>query len=255
MGPDWTLSDSLLLLTVGHSDVQMEHEINSQDRDWPDYWLGCIPEGLGSSLSPPNNRKPMVGWGKKDAHQLPWASGCHSGCQIICLTQNQKFNSAKDQQHHGSGIHKSPGRYNFIRFIQVDEESMDVVPGEEYPHHSSSPPRVTECNCQCKVPKIDGQDWLETVSDHLSQDWSTLEPTGSGPICFLVINPVPTIFQLAPRSICRSNRCIPPDLYTHEGVCHSNLESNGQDFISDSDTAGRFSIDSSSLEIQPWYPT
>ena len=51
----------------------------------------------------------MVGRGKKDAHQLPGASGCHSSSQIICQTQNQNFNSAEDRQHHGNGIHKSSG--------------------------------------------------------------------------------------------------------------------------------------------------
>ena len=155
---------------VGHPDVQMEQEIDSQDRDRLDYRLRHIPEGLGSSLSPPINRRPMVRIGKNDTHQLPGASGCHSSCQIICQTQIQNFNSAENRQHHSSGIHKSPGGYNLKRFSHVDKESMDVVPGEEYPHHSLIPPRVAEHNCRCRVPNIDGQDGLETKSAHLSQD-------------------------------------------------------------------------------------
>ena len=89
---------------VGHPDVQMEQEIDSQGRDRLDYRLRGIPKGLRSSLSPPINRRSMVGRGKKDAHQLPGASGCHSSCQIICQTQIQNFNSAENRQHHGSGI-------------------------------------------------------------------------------------------------------------------------------------------------------
>ena len=81
---------------VGHPDVQMEREIDSQDRDRLDYRLRRIPERLGSPLSPPINRRPMVGRGKKDAHQLPGASGCHSSSQLICKTQIQNFNSAED---------------------------------------------------------------------------------------------------------------------------------------------------------------
>ena len=216
---------------MGHSDVQMKREIDSQDRDRLDYRLGPIPEGLGSLLSPPINRRAMVGRGKKDVHQLPGASGCHSSSQIICQTQNQNFNSAEDQQHHSSGIHKSPGGYNLTRFIQVDKESMDVVPGEEYPHHSSTPPRVAEHICRCRAQSVHGQDRLETESDNLSQDPSTLGPTGSGPICFLAIHPVLTLLQLAARSICRSSRCIPPDVDTHEGVCQPTLESCGQDIF------------------------
>ena len=144
---------------------------------------------------------------------------------------------------------KSPGGYNLKRFSQVDKESMDVVPGEEYPHHSSIPPRVTEHNSRCRIPNVDGQDGLETESSHLSQDRSTLGPTGSGPICFSDIYPVPTLLQLAARSICRSNRCIPPDVDSHEGVCQPTLESCGQDIISDSDTTGGCCTHSSSLEI------
>ena len=148
---------------------------------------------LGSLLLPPSNRRLMVGRGKKDAHQLRGVTICHSGSQIICQTQNKNFYSAKDRQHHSSGIHKSFGKYNLTRFSQVDKESVDVMPGEEYPHHSTTPPRVTEHNCRCRVPKIDGQDRLETESDHLPQDQSTLGPTGSGPFCFSAINPVPTL--------------------------------------------------------------
>ena len=234
---------------VGHPDVQMEREIDSQDRDRLGYRLRRIPEQLGSPLSPPINRRPMVGRGKKDAHQLPGTSGCHSSSQIICKTQIQNFNSAEDRQHHGSSIHKSPGGYSLTGFSRVDKESMDVVPGEEHPHHSSTPPRVAEHNCRCRVPNVEGQVRLETESGHLSQDRSTLGPTGSGPICFSAIYPVPTLLQLAARSICRSNRCIPPDVDTLEGVCHPTLESCGQDIISDSDTTGGCCTHSSSLEI------
>ena len=126
---------------------------------------------------------------------------------------------------------------------------MDVVPGEEYSHRSSIPPRVAEHNSRCRVPNVDGQDGLETESGHLSQDRSTLGSTGSGPICFSAIYPVPTLLQLAARSICRSNRCISPYVDSHEGVCQPTLESCGQDIISDSDTTGGCCTHSSSLEI------
>ena len=93
------------------------------------------------------------------------------------------------------------------------------------------------------------QTLVETESGHLSQDRSTLGSTGSGPICFSAIYPVPTLLQLAARSICRSNRCIPPDVDSHEKVCQPTLESCGQDIISDSDTTGGCCTHSSSLEI------
>ena len=57
---------------------------------------------------------------------------------------------------------------------------------------------------------------------------------------------MPTLLQLVARSIRRSNRCIPPDVNTHEGVCQPTLESCGQ---ADSDTTGGCCTHSSSLEI------
>ena len=239
---------------MGQSDVQMEWEVNTQDGNRHDYRLRCILEGLGSSLSPPNNRRSLVGRGDTDAYQLPRVAGCHSGSPVICQRQNQNFHSAEDRQYHSSGLHKSSGRYNLERSREADKEPVDVVPGEEYPHHSTTPPRVSEHNCRCRVPNIDRQDGLEAESDHLPQDRSSLGPTGSGPLCLSAVNPVPTLLQLAARSICRSNRCIPPDMDTHEGVCQSTLEPSGQDSISDPVTTGKCGADSSSMEITTMVP-
>ena len=35
------------------------------------------------------------------------------------------------------------GRYNLLGSCRPDKESLDVVPGKEYPHHSATPPIVT----------------------------------------------------------------------------------------------------------------
>ena len=134
------------------------------------------------------------------------------------------------------------------------KEPVDVLPGKKYPYHSTANPWVTEHNCRCRVPNINGQDRLEAESDHLPQDRSTLGPTGSGPLCFLAVNPVPMLLQLVARFICISNRCIPPDMNTHEGVCQSTLEPSGQDSISDSDRTGKCCAGSSSIKVTTMVP-
>ena len=125
---------------VGHSNVQVEREINPEDRDRSNYRLGCILEGMGSPLLPPDHRGGMVSRGSKDAHRLLGAASCHSGSQIICQRQNQNFYPPKNQQYYSGGIHKSSGRYNLPRASEADKELVDVVPGKEYPHHSTTPP-------------------------------------------------------------------------------------------------------------------
>ena len=129
---------------MGHSNVQVEWEINPQIGDQPDHQIKHIPDGLGSSLSLPNNRRPMVGRGSKDAHQLPGVIGCHPGSQVICQKLIPVFHPTEDQQHHSGGIHESPGRYNLLGSNQVDKEPVDVVSGKKYPHHNTTSPRVTE---------------------------------------------------------------------------------------------------------------
>ena len=129
---------------MGYSDVQVEWKINSQDRDQLNYQLRHILERLESSLPSPDHRGAMVSRESKDAHQLPKAASCYSGSQIICHRQNENFHPPEDRQYYSGGIHKSSGRYNLLR---PDKELVDVVPRKEYPHHSTTPPRVTEHDC------------------------------------------------------------------------------------------------------------
>ena len=68
----------------------------------------------------------------------------------------------------------------------------------------------------------------------ISQPWG---PTESKPFCYPPINLVPTLLQLVARSICRSNRCISPDMDAHEGVCQHTMEPGWEESIPSVDTA------------------
>lgn len=239
---------------VGHSNVQMEWEINPQDGNRHDNRFGCISDRLGSSLPTPNDRRPMVGRGSRDAYQLPRVAGCHSGSPIICQGEIQDIHPIEDRQYHSGGIHKPPGGHSLQGSSQIDKRPMDVVPGTEYPHHSTTPPRVIEHSCRYRVPDTDRQNRLETESNYLSQDQSPMGPTGSGPLCIPAVISVPTLLQLAARSVCRGDRRIPSDMDIHEGVCQSTLEPGGQDSISSSDTASQHCTDSPSVEVTTMVP-
>ena len=197
----------------------------------------------------------MVTRGSEDAHQLLAAASCHSGSQIICQRQNQNFYLPKNRQYYSGGIHKSSGRYNLPRASEADKELVDVVPGKEYPHHGTTPPRVTEHDCRCGVSNYDRQDRLEAEPNYLSQDQSTMGPTGSGPLCFPPVNPVPTLLQLAARSICRSNRCVSPDMDTHEGICQPTMEPSGRTLSQVQTQQANIVLVVPVWKSQSWYPT
>ncbi len=68
---------------------------------------------------------------------------------------------------------------------------------------------------------------LETRLTSLSTNPSTLGPNGGGFVCLQTDNTVPSLFQLAARSICSSNRCLPPSLDGAQGICKSAMEFGG----------------------------
>ena len=59
---------------------------------------------------------------------------------------------------------------------------------------------------------------------------------------------MPTLLQLAARSLCRSHRCLPSELDSSQGLCQSSLELDRQNHISSSISAGKDCPGSSSLE-------
>ena len=89
-------------------------------------------------------------------------------------------------------------------------------------------PRDPERGGRRRVQGDDRPVRLETEPGHCQED-----PTGRGshpnrPICFQVDNPVPTLFQLAARSLCRGHRCFPTGLVIGKGLCQPTVESSGK---------------------------
>ena len=103
---------------------------------------------------------------------------------------------------------------------------MDVVPGEENPHPSSTPPSSTQPRCQCEVSDDGGLHRLKAGSSPIpiQQDQSAIWATKGRPIFLQTHLPVPALFQLVARSLCI---CIPTGLVIIEGVCQPSMESGG----------------------------
>ena len=181
----------------------------------------CIPGGMGCLLPETENRGTMVPRGMLDAHQLPRITRGNSGNQDLCKVQDCIIHPTENRQHHSGCLHQQPGRNSLQRIGDAHKESMDVVPGEEYPYYSSAPARGTEHYSRYSVQENTGQDRLEVESCDIPGNQQSLWAPRYGPVCIQTVHPVPTLLQLAARSLCAGNRCISPGLVSHEVLCKS----------------------------------
>ena len=81
-----------------------------------------------------------------------------------------------------------------------------MVPGEEHTHHCPVSPWGSEYHSRCGVSDNSGSVRLEIESELIPEDRSPLWSHRTGPICLQTDNSVPSLFQLATRSLCNSDR-------------------------------------------------
>ena len=134
---------------------------------------------------------------------------------------------AENRQHHSSSLHKQPGRNSLQRIGNPHKGSVDVVPGKEYPHCGSAPAGCTEYNSRQGVQTNAGQDKLEVEPCDIPRNQHSLWTPRHGPVRIQTVHPVPTLLQLAARSLCTGNRCLSPRVDNHEMLCESSMESGG----------------------------
>ena len=96
---------------------------------------------------------------------------------------------------------------------------------------------------------------LEPRPLNLPKNQQTLWGTGSGHICFQTHQSVPLLLQLAARSICRGNRCIPPKLDDNQRLCQPPMESDSQGAIENTNTGSKCNPGSSCLEDTAMVPS
>ena len=92
---------------------------------------------------------------------------------------------------------------------------------------------------------------LESGADDLPEDQPDIWPSGSGPVRIQANLPVPSLLQLAARSLCRSNRHPPSGLGIAEGFCQPTMESNLQGTSKDSNPESQHRAGHTSVKNTP----
>ena len=133
--------------------------------------------------------------------------------------------------------------------------SVDVVPRKEYPHYSSTPAKGNEYNSRHRILSNARQDRLEAEPLDIPEDQQSLRSTRSGLVCFQTICPVPTLLQLAARSICTSNRCLHSELGKHEVLCKSPWNLVGRVLTKVQAQQTQLVLVAPVCKTQPWFPT
>ena len=98
-----------------------------------------------------------------------------------------------------------------------------MVPGEEHTHHCPVSPWGSEYHSRCGVSDNSGSVQLEIESELIP---SPLWSHRSGHICLLTDSSVPSLLQLATRSLCNSDRRLSAGLVTGDKLCKSPLGSD-----------------------------
>ena len=134
--------------------------------------------------------------------------------------QIETFDTAEDKQHHCSIIYKQSRRHSLAGAHSSCQGFVDVVPREEPTHLSPKSPRDTEYYSQCTIPSSERSLRLDAELNNLQKNRQPTWSTDSRPVCIQSHNPVPSLLQLAARSLCSSHWCIPPGLVEENGFCN-----------------------------------
>ena len=234
---------------VGYRDVSLEWQDYPSETHRSDNRIGCLNHGLGSNLSGDRHGRTLVTAGKGVAYQLSRTPSGNYGIENLCEGQEITVCATEAGQHVSSSLYKQPWRYDLETARFPVSRPLDVVPGEENTHPSPTPAGGDELYSRQGVQGHEGSVRLEVDPPDLQGNTETVRTTGSGPVCIPADQPVPTLLQLAARSIRRGNRCLPTGLVEGEGVCQPPLELDYSSPEPSSNTGGGSSHSDSPLEI------
>ena len=213
---------------VGHRDGQMERKDCPVDGARHGDRIRRIEPGMGSVLPGHEHRWSMVGGGIPLAHKLPGTTSGYASAQNVRKEQERSVDPAENRQLNGSSLHQQP-RWDGIQEPGIsDPEIVDVVPRKKHSYPGSAPARSTELCSRQRIEMHEGQVGLEVRQPILYKDQQSVWPTGSGPICVKTNQSVPSLLQLAARSVRRSSRRISPGLVDNTGFCQSSMEPGTQ---------------------------
>ena len=240
---------------VGQPHGEMEREIHPQEGDRYGNRLRCIPHRVGCSMPEPTDRRSMVSNRMSDAYKLPRTAGSYICNTHIPEKQKQGVSPPESGQHYNCGIHQQSGRHSLQGLGGLGQESMDVVPGTEHPHHSATPARCAKRDCRCGVTDNEGSIRLATEPCPVQQDCQALGSNSNGPICISTDHSVPTLFQLAARSLRSGNKCLPAGLVSYTGLCQPTLEYDREGSVTGQNPTGMHCASGTSLEDTAMVPS
>ena len=188
---------------VGQQHVQVEWQSTYSEGHRSGDRLRCIPGGMGGFCY------------SKQRTGEPWSQQAHSmhiNClELLAATLAVKtFAKAKTAMSILLRIDNTTAVANINNLCRRDslqgisdphKRSMDVVPGKEYSHCSSAPTRCIEYSSRYSVQANAGQDRLKVELCNIPENQQPFWAPGHGPVCVQTVHPVPTLLQLATRSL------------------------------------------------------
>ena len=189
------------------------------------------------------------------AQKLTEVAGCHTGSQDVPEEQNQDVCTPQVGQHHSGGIHQQPGRDSLQGIGKLGKEPVDVVLRTKHPHHCPTPARHSEQDSRCRVTDNEGLVRLATESSPVQQDCLPVWSHRSGHVCLTPDHSVPSLFQLAARSLYSGYRCLSAGLVSDQGVCQTPFEPDWSSSVQGVDRSDLHCTSGTSLEDTAMVPT
>ncbi len=236
------------MLQEGLSPEPVEWEEHAAEGSGLSDRIRRITGRVGGSFQPPTDWRAMVTRGAEPAHKLPGVAGSNIGIKDIHKGTDELVGTLENGQYHGGGLCQQSGRYSLQKAGETVQGSVDMVSAEEYQNQGTTPPRTFEKGGRLGVSHYARPVRLETRLTSLSTNPSTLGSNGGGFVCLQTDNTVPSLFQLAARSICSGNKCLPLSLDGAQGICKSAMEFGGTSGSTGSGSASLAGASSTSVE-------
>ena len=233
---------------VGYQNDKLEWKDNHFIRARSSDRIGCLETGLGGLLSGHQHRGTVDSRGEKLAYKLPRTASSHTSPENIHKEANTPISTPQDRQHYGSSVHKQPWRNGVQATGNTVSGAMDVVSGEKHPYPGTISTGRNEPDSGPGVEMHERSVGLEVGPSDLWEDQRTLWPTGSGHVRLQTHQSVPSLLQLAARSVCRGNRCFPTNVVGLQGLCKPPMEPNPQGPQESPESGSRRHASSTSLE-------
>ena len=208
----------------------------------------CIPEGMGCLLLQTENRGTMIPAGMLYAHQLPRTTSAtlatktfaKSKTAISILLRIDNTTVVAYINNLGGTVSRELVMLTRDLWMWCLERNIHIA--------AVHLPGVLNTISRHRVPGNAGQDRLEIEPCDIPGNQQPLWTSSHGPICIQTVHPVPTLLQLAARSLCTGNRCLSPGLASHEVLCESSMESGGPGSCTSTIPTGSSGASSSCLE-------